>query len=659
MPGRMIAFLLICIEAFTLGFLGKSFAFPFVIFVISLAALTTSFRLKLQGRRLFVVVAGLAFLFFAKYHVVPANPVYQWGSFRIQAALIICQFMISLQVLHLFAVRGDARGLSLAIFPGMGAVALVCASVVRAPARDRLILQLLFVAFALLSAVYAARTRSVVATASRKTSKRRAVSLITISVAIALLGWFGARTLYRYERQIDDLVTTLLRSDQTTNTIGFSGSARLGSVQHQKNTASDKIAVRVICQTRPGYLRGKTFDKLHASAWTSSLGQLSLDPLSNPPDNIPELPSGHRLFAADSVAATQWKVATFWPDPSYATRMFVPLGTTHVTAAINEVAVDRDRIYQSDELLPGRPYAALVPMKDVRAQPQNIDFTPLKQLPGELDPRIGDLAAEVFAGRASTREKIEAVRDYFAKNYTYSLSISVPDDRDPLAYFLLERPPAHCEYFATGAAVLLRKAGVPCRYVTGFVAAEKNRYGDYWVARNRDAHAWVEAYDEQLGWVTVEATPSAGVPAGEVLSSNSQWWESIKDRAHMTLVTLQEGGIPALTALIARILLSWPVALLVAIVLLVRIVALHLRKRHRHRIRRQPEFRELHKLLGQMDARLSKSKLERRPGETLNQFADRIEPNPVANWYRDYASVRYGQNREERVEILIERMAKS
>ncbi len=660
MSPRVIAFLLICIEALTLAVLGKSFVFPFVILVGSLAAVTSILRLQLRGRRLHLAIAGLALLFFAKYHLVPANPTYQWGSFRIQAGLIICQFMMSLQVLLLFVVRENKRGLSVAAIPGMGVVALVCASVVRAPARDRLALQLLFVAFALLSAVYSARTRTVVATAQRSTSKRRLITMSVISVAVAMLGWAGARAMYRFERQIDEFVTSFLRSDEQTNTIGFSGSATLGSVRHQKSTASDKIALRVVCQNRPGYLRGKTFDKLHRSAWTSNLSQRSLEPLSDPPANSPDLPTGHRLFAPDSVTAAQWQVAVFWPDPSYATRLFVPLGTTHVTAAVEDVAVDRDRIYQSDELLPGRPYAALVPTSDIEAAEQNIDFTPLIQLPDELDSRIDELAARIFAGRTSTFAKIEAVRDYFADNYKYSLSITIPEGKDPLSHFLLEHPPAHCEYFASGTAVLLRKAGVPCRYVTGFVAAEKNRYGNYWVARNRDAHAWVEAYDEKSGWITVESTPSAGIPDGEVTSNTSQWWESIKDRARMTLVSLQEGGIPVLASLMAKLLLSWPVIVLVAVILAIRIAVLYWRKRRRARIRQKPEFRQLHRLLEQMDAKLVKSKLVRHPGETLNQFANRIEPNPLATWYREYASVRYSGNvQQERVTDLIARIPRT
>jgi len=42
---------------------------------------------------------------------------------------------------------------------------------------------------------------------------------------------------------------------------------------------------------------------------------------------------------------------------------------------------------------------------------------------------------------------------------------------------------------------------------------EKSTEEDYYVARNRDAHAWAEAYDRDQGkWVIVEATPGVNFP---------------------------------------------------------------------------------------------------------------------------------------------------
>ena len=58
------------------------------------------------------------------------------------------------------------------------------------------------------------------------------------------------------------------------------------------------------------------------------------------------------------------------------------------------------------------------------------------------------------------------------------------------------------------AVLLLRSLGVPARYVTGYVVDEYNSDTGRWLARNLDAHAWVEAYDDRAQrWVAVESTP--------------------------------------------------------------------------------------------------------------------------------------------------------
>ena len=138
------------------------------------------------------------------------------------------------------------------------------------------------------------------------------------------------------------------------------------------------------------------------------------------------------------------------------------------------------------------------------------------------------MAAEIFDGADSTLEKVHRVVTHFEMNHEYTLGITIPPEADPLTYFLLERPPAHCEYFASGATILLRLGGVPCRYVTGYVAREKYPKGDYWMALSRDAHAWVEVWDEEEGWMIVEATPASGVPQGEEVSDESYAWDAWK-----------------------------------------------------------------------------------------------------------------------------------
>jgi protein-glutamine gamma-glutamyltransferase len=60
--------------------------------------------------------------------------------------------------------------------------------------------------------------------------------------------------------------------------------------------------------------------------------------------------------------------------------------------------------------------------------------------------------------------------------------------------------------------LMLRSIGIPSRLVTGFLATEWNEFGNYYTVRQRDAHAWVEVYYPQSGWITMDPTPSNPVP---------------------------------------------------------------------------------------------------------------------------------------------------
>ena len=66
----------------------------------------------------------------------------------------------------------------------------------------------------------------------------------------------------------------------------------------------------------------------------------------------------------------------------------------------------------------------------------------------------------------------------------------------------------HCQYFATAAVILLRRAGHPARTVVGFASEEIDAKGVTF--RGLHAHAWLEAVNSRGRWQRFDATPSAG-----------------------------------------------------------------------------------------------------------------------------------------------------
>jgi len=131
-------------------------------------------------------------------------------------------------------------------------------------------------------------------------------------------------------------------------------------------------------------------------------------------------------------------------------------------------------------------------------------------VPADVDPRVVLLARQITQNASAPAAKAAAVQQFFLRNFQYSLTIH-PGAGDPVSDFILGRKPAHCEFFASGAVLMLRAAGLPARYVTGYYAHESPRPG-ITLVRQQDAHAWAEVWLAPQGWTTLDATPADGRP---------------------------------------------------------------------------------------------------------------------------------------------------
>lgn len=135
------------------------------------------------------------------------------------------------------------------------------------------------------------------------------------------------------------------------------------------------------------------------------------------------------------------------------------------------------------------------------------------QLPTSITPRVGQFAEQIVANvdHDAFYDRARTVETYLKGRYDYSLrSGASPRGMDPVEDFLFRRRSGHCEHFAAAMAVLLRTLGIPSRVVTGFNGGEWNEYGRFYVIRQRNAHAWVEAYMPSIReWVSFDPTPMA------------------------------------------------------------------------------------------------------------------------------------------------------
>ena len=116
--------------------------------------------------------------------------------------------------------------------------------------------------------------------------------------------------------------------------------------------------------------------------------------------------------------------------------------------------------------------------------------------------------------------------DYLNTNHSYDLGYDVTgsgEDGDVLIRWLNSKSPGHCELFAGAFTLLARMAGHPTRVITGFKGGAWNGYENYYMVRNRNAHAWCEIFDGEGSWVLVDPTPGSQVSdmAGGLTASST------------------------------------------------------------------------------------------------------------------------------------------
>ena len=130
------------------------------------------------------------------------------------------------------------------------------------------------------------------------------------------------------------------------------------------------------------------------------------------------------------------------------------------------------------------------------------------QVPDITPQRVHDLTHSLVAGATNDFDRVMAIRDYLLQ-LPYTLdTVPVPPGVCFVDHFLFDTREGYCTYFASAMALMARIAGVPSRYVEGFVLPPSLEEYATVTVTNRMAHAWVEVYLEGFGWLVVEATPT-------------------------------------------------------------------------------------------------------------------------------------------------------
>jgi len=367
-------------------------------------------------------------------------------------------------------------------------------------------------------------------------------------LAVFLIAWTIIRMLPWLQVRVVQ-ATSQLYNPQGNYYSGFSLISRLGDLEELQ--LSQKVVMRV-WTSRPQKLRGRVFTQFDGQSWRASgFTNKNLMP-------APQIVSGGQ---PDGQGSLDGGDLTQWLDSIPGNIFALSAGDTTKAPETGEVRTKIVQTVFNDGLLvsPGGKLLARVAAPSLRVDTFE-DLSPPPQssveiygvvnrpkgdlvqegassaelaaqclaLPAQTDARLKETARRLAAGTNSPAERVQRTVNYLQAQCHYSLKVGKFHSQQPVAEFLFEKKQGYCEYFASAAAVLLRLEGVPSRYVTGFNIQLGNRQGNHYVVREADAHAWVEAYMPNEGWVQIDPTPEAEY---EALHANlkSGWWATAEE----------------------------------------------------------------------------------------------------------------------------------
>ena len=171
--------------------------------------------------------------------------------------------------------------------------------------------------------------------------------------------------------------------------------------------------------------------------------------------------------------------------------------------------------------------------KVIRNAAAKIENDTLAEIEFQISGQFGDMTYSEQAEHAKKNLErgmlVSAVKEYLSEQMSYSLKLdTLPLGADPVEYALTKGHEGYCMHYASAGALILKELGVPARYVSGYIVRTSDfrydRVESLECARVPDynAHAWVEVYYEDIGWIPCEMT--------EGYSSGSQLLPTQEDR---------------------------------------------------------------------------------------------------------------------------------
>jgi transglutaminase-like putative cysteine protease len=281
------------------------------------------------------------------------------------------------------------------------------------------------------------------------------------------------------------------------------------------------------------------------------------------------------------------------------------------------------------------------------------------QLP-HLDARVATLAHSVTREARDRLDAAMRLERHLSSAYRYTRVLERKTDLGPVEEFLFVNRSGNCEYFAAALAVMLRSVGIPARVVNGFQRGEWNPYGRYFMVRLLDAHSWVEAFVDDLGWVTLDPSPRGGIDEATVPGSVNLYLDALRLRWYRYVVNWSLNDQLRAAGKMRRAAMTWPPpfdalravhglrALAIPVLALMIVVAVVLAMRHRAAVAARRARVPIPRFYARALRALARRGLAPASGETAREFLVRVRreraglAEPFATITESYERVRFG-----------------
>jgi transglutaminase-like putative cysteine protease len=317
---------------------------------------------------------------------------------------------------------------------------------------------------------------------------------------------------------------------QKSSLTGYSGGISLGGASINESQALamvlDSSDLEFLLRVYPFLLiRGNSLDYFDGEKWSNSM-----------PGKFPYL--GIDSLRSSAMYERKFVRVRVYREPHQARAIFLP-GVVHEAqfprAALGGLSVDKsgNLMRESDaeirysydltisptrrpELLNTLTYREY---KELLAHPEKLRFTFSKnrdelnrylQIPEQVAsaPYFKKWKDEVY--QAGPNDPLGLVFLRLARHFKENFRVgyeSAKNNVDSLESFVAVGRYGHCEYFATASVLFLRSLGIPSRIALGYRGGELNSVSRVLEVRESSAHAWVEAYLPDLGWLLFDPTP--------------------------------------------------------------------------------------------------------------------------------------------------------